>query len=78
MIVAPREIVRAEVVRLNLRTGAYTNLKTWLNRGKLLDVAFSDAVSSDSLMYYARVELTGKTRGRVTRAWSSPIWVDPS
>ncbi len=40
-----------------------------------LDLPLLEPVSG-GVVYYLRVELTGEAGGRVSRAWSSPIWVD--
>jgi len=40
-------------------------------------VRFGD-VDSAGIVYYLRAELVGETVGRVARAWSSPIWIEPA
>ncbi|MEP7310343.1 MAG: DUF3604 domain-containing protein [Acidobacteriota bacterium] len=75
-IAAPSAIARVELLRRDLPAGEFVVAAHWDNQGKLLQTNFTDAPASEHVMYYVRVQLADEVRGRVVRAWSSPIWVD--
>ena len=74
-IAAPSAIARAEVLRRDSSPGDYVVAAHWDGPGRLLQMTFTDTPRSTRTMYYLRVELTEKVRGRVVRAWSSPVWL---
>jgi hypothetical protein len=74
-IAAPSAIARAEVLRRDSPSGDYVVAAHWDGPGRLLQTTFTDTPRSTRTMYYLRVELTEKVRGRVVRAWSSPVWL---
>ena len=43
----------------------------------MLEADFTVPVGASGGIYYLRAELTEEVRGRVARAWSSPVWIDP-
>jgi hypothetical protein len=75
-IAAPSAIAHAELMRRDLPSGEYVVAAHWDSRPKLLQTTFEDTPSSTRVMYYLRVQLEEPVRGRVVRAWSSPIWLD--
>ena len=44
----------------------------------VIDSTFEVPVPAEGATLYLRCELEGETNGRVARAWSSPIWVEPA
>jgi hypothetical protein len=77
LLAAHSELQYAEIIRLSLQSGVYQTIIRRNDRRKLLTVAFSDRISDQPVMYYARAQLLKRVRGRVARAWSSPVWIDP-
>jgi len=74
-IAAPSEIEKAEVVRLDVRSGVYNIASHWNATGRVLEANFTDEPQGKLVMYYLRVQLREPVRGRVVRGWSSPIWL---
>jgi len=78
LVAAPRELKYVEVVRLVLGDTGWETLARWDDPGVLLEARFEDALDGSEAVYYLRAELVGETVGRVARAWSSPIWIEPA
>lgn len=74
-VAAPSAIARAEVLRRDLPSDEYVVVSHWDNQDRLLQTTFTDTPRGARAMYYLRVELADKVRGRVVRAWSSPVWL---
>jgi hypothetical protein len=77
LIAAPRELKYVEVVRLRLGETTWETLARWDDPGVLLEAQIEDVLGGVEVVYYLRAELVGETVGRVARAWSSPIWIEP-
>lgn len=77
LVAAPRDIRFAEVLSLEGASTQWHSVARWESPGKLLRASFDTTVGKTGATLYLRIELTGETGGRVTRAWSSPIWLRP-
>ncbi len=69
---APRNIELAQVMAWD--GSDWVAVAMWTDLGRQLDESFSDPQAR--AVYYLRTELVGETGGRVSRAWSSPVWVE--
>jgi hypothetical protein len=76
-IAAPSEIATAELIRNESPSGDYAVVRHWNNQGRLLQTRFQDTPTGRHVMYYLRVELRERVRGRVVRGWTSPVWLEP-
>ena len=74
-IAAPSEIAIAELLRREMPSGDYLVAHQWHDVGRLLQTRFTDAPANNRLMYYLRVQLRERVRGRVVRGWTSPVWL---
>jgi hypothetical protein len=75
-VAAPSPVVRAEVLRRDLPSGDYVVAAQWNGEGRVLQATFADEPKGQRVMYYLRVELAERVRGRVARGWSSPVWLN--
>jgi len=76
-IAAPSAIARAELLRLDDAKKEFVVAAHWDNQPKLIETSFTDdPAAAGPVMYYLRVQLAEPVRGRVVRAWSSPVWID--
>lgn len=75
-VAAPSTIRFAEILAFEEGGEVWETAMRWEAAGRLLESAFEIEVAGPTT-YYLRVELEEKTRGRVGRAWSSPIWLRP-
>lgn len=78
LVAAPRELSHVEIVRLRLGDAAWDTLMRWDDPGVILEASFEDHLGGSETVYYLRAELVGETVGRIARAWSSPIWIEPA
>ena len=70
---APGPIAFAEVVTLPVQGGEWTTAVRWEAPGRLLEAGFD--LPAAPAVAYVRLELEEPIRGRVARAWSSPVWL---
>ena len=77
LVAAPRDIQWAEVLKHEIGGSGWVAVATWRDAGKLLEAGFEATVADREAVFYLRAQLVGETNGRLSRAWSSPIWVEP-
>ncbi|MCH8203719.1 MAG: DUF3604 domain-containing protein [Candidatus Hydrogenedentes bacterium] len=76
IIAAPSTIRFAEILAFEEGGETWETVIRWEAAGRLIQRGFELDVTGPTT-FYLRVELEDKTRGRVGRAWSSPIWLRP-
>lgn len=74
-LAAPSAIAKAEVLRRQSPEGDFVVVAHWENVGRTLVESVVDTPRAGEVMYFLRVELTDKVRGRPVRGWSSPVWL---
>src|SRR5262245_18273723 len=75
IVAAPSAVARAVVRRRDLPSGESVVAAHWDAQGRWLQATFAGAPKGQRVMYYLRVELAERARGRVARGWSSPVWL---
>jgi hypothetical protein len=71
-----RKIETVELLRYSPTAGSFEIIRTIEPDG--LDFAWSDidtTLRDERAIYYVRLKQQGQVRGRISMAWSSPIWV---
>ena len=65
-----------EVLAYDFTSQSWREVKKITPPSNQVELKFTDQNFSGRCLYYLRLEQKNKVAGRVTRAWSSPIWVE--
>lgn len=76
LVAAPGELRYVEVVALEYPGKEWCVVSRWNKPGKLLENFFDITLPAGGGVYYLRAEMYRESAGRVSRAWSSPVWVE--
>lgn len=77
-VAAPRNIALVEILKVEAGGTEWTPVfrKDTFQNTPIVDVYTDVSVNDVPTTFYGRVELEDETNGRVSRAWTSPIWLN--